>query len=500
VSSGRRLFVLVFVVAVIAAGVVTDHLVHRTAAAAAQTLEPRLPSLAPASALSSTWFCPATSSVANGLADGLVVIANPADVPLTGTATLFPSGGTSRTVAVQVAAQSRISLRPGNYVKSSYTATVVQLDGPTGAVEQQIRGSLGESTSPCATSASDHWYFAAGSTDRTDQMLLSLFNPFPGDAVVDLDFSTDIGPARPADLQGLVVPGQGVVVVNIGDHVRRRQVISTSVSVRSGRIVVDRIQIRAPASPVAPAPTSTSARATNRAGPASAPSTPIGVTLTLGVPAPGRYWVFPDGVTAPGVDERYEFYNPGDGEAHVSLTLVLDRGSADPFDLTVPAHARLTLVVNGESRIPPGIAHAGVVQSSNGVGVVVERVISAGPPSSHLGISDLTGSPVASPHWVFAAGAANKVQDEWLVAYNPGHTPAHLSVMAYVSGQPLVVDGLQGVEIQPGERVPMRLGDHLSQGNLMLVVDAEAPIVVERDLYRLSGIGMSASLGIPSAG
>jgi hypothetical protein len=476
-NPSRRVVVIAALMASMAAGVATDQAVSRTGPVVAVSAAPDLPSQAPDGSLSSTWFCPATTAVDNGLADGLIVIANPATADLTGTVTVIPSAGQPHDVPVRVPGRSRISLRPGDVVQAPYDAAVVQLDGSVGGVEQQIRGALGESATPCATRASDHWYFAAGSTDPDAQLLLSLFNPFPGDAIVDLDFATDTGPFTPSDLQGLIVPGRGVTVIDIGQHVRRRHAVSTTVTVRTGRIVADKIQLRG-----------------------AGGSSPKGATITLGAPSPGLQWDFPDGVAGSGVDERYELYNPGGQESEVSVALLLDQGSADPFDLTVAAHGRLTLIVNAESRIPHGVAHSGSVASVNGVPIVVERVITATPPSKRQGISDLIGAPRASAHWLFVTGAANEVQDEWLVAFNPGGTSTHLSVTGLVSGRPLSVEGLQDVPVPPGQRVAMRLGDHLSQGNLILIVDAQAPVVVERDVYRVGGLGMSAALGIPVSG
>jgi hypothetical protein len=224
--------------------------------------------------------------------------------------------------------------------------------------------------------------------------------------------------------------------------------------------------------------------------------------LTLGVPAlgSGQPWYFPDGVATNGVDERYEIYNPTDHDANMQLSLLLEQGSAEPFQLVVAAHGRLTFAVNQESRIPHGVAHSAIVESTNGVPFMVERLITATPPSTHAGMSDLTGAPRGSAHWIFGTGAANDAQDEWLVAFNPGagSASAHLSVTAMLTGHVVPVEGLQGLEIGAGQRLAIRLGDHLSRGDLMLTVDADSPIVVERDLYRVGGAGISASLGIPS--
>ena len=94
------------------------------------------------------------------------------------------------------------------------------IDGAGGAVEQEVDGALGASVTPCSSASSDHWYFAAGRTDTDATMLVSLYNPFPVEAIADLRFATDQGPTTPDAYQGVVVPARGSLVLNIGDRVR----------------------------------------------------------------------------------------------------------------------------------------------------------------------------------------------------------------------------------------------------------------------------------------
>ncbi len=91
------------------------------------------------------------------------------------------------------------------------------------AVDQQVDGPLGGASSPCATAGSSNWYFATGATLINASVGLSLLNPYPTDAVVDLSFTTDQGVEMPQQFQGLVVPADGLLPVNLGDHLRRRQ-------------------------------------------------------------------------------------------------------------------------------------------------------------------------------------------------------------------------------------------------------------------------------------
>src|SRR5205823_7807524 len=101
--------------------------------------------------------------------------------------------------------------------------------GGGAAVEVAVAGPAGWSATACASSASQRWYLATGSTDRDASLSITLFNPFPDDAIVDLSFGTDQGPTAPAEFQGLIVPARGMLSVNVGDHVRRRLDVSTTV-------------------------------------------------------------------------------------------------------------------------------------------------------------------------------------------------------------------------------------------------------------------------------
>ena len=183
-------------------------------------------------------------------------------------------------------AYSRTTFKLDTEAPSPFTATTLSIDNGVGIVEQEVQGPLGESIAPCASNSSDHWYFAAGKTDATTTMLLSLYNPFPGDAIADLRFATDQGPTSPDAYQGLVIPGHGVAVVNVGEKVRIRSAIATSVNVRAGRLVVDKLQLQAGTGPairglslVLGATAAGTGRCPTASGPRAGPSTSRSTTL-----------------------------------------------------------------------------------------------------------------------------------------------------------------------------------------------------------------------------
>lgn len=460
----RRVPVLVGIVGLLVAGGLVDRLIDRSVpGAVSQVGTVGMPIAAPASALSSTWYCPRS--------DGITV-ANPTGEEVNGTITVVPDQGDATTVPITVKPVDAVSVRLADVLQAAHAAALVDLDGGQVVVEHWLAGPAGTSVAPCASAASTQWYFAAGSTAKDAQLLLALYNPFPEDAIVDLSFSTEQGRAVPADFQGVVVPARRLVMKDIGEHVRRRDAISTHVSVRSGRVVAG--------------------QTLTRTEPAQA-----GVSLRLGAPALAATWYFPDGYVVDGLAETYTVFNPGEEEALVDVEVTLDTGDAEPFELTVPARGRVEVVTNGEDRLPKGVGRAAVVRSLNGIGVVAEHSVGSAPPAPRLGRVDLLGSPRTARAWLFAVGAATPTHDLWLVVYNPGPAPATVDVTALAGGTALPVEGLQRVNVAPGRRWVVRVGEHIQREALPLLVRADVAVVAERAVFVVGGPGVSDDMGIP---
>jgi hypothetical protein len=389
---------------------------------------------------------------------------------------VYPAGGDPKAAPLTVAPASRQAVHLGDIATGQAVSAVIELDGGEAVVELTVAGPLGQSTTPCASSASTRWYLAEGVTTKDATEILMLFNPFPDDAVVDVSFATEDGEIAAQALTGLAVPGGSMTAVNVGEHAQRRQQVATSVTARAGRLVVGRIQ-------------SFDGSAGRK-----------GLATTLASPSPGSLWYFPDGIVTDGVAERYQLFNPGDAEARVEVDLALERGQAEPLFLTVPSKGRVTVSANDEARIPKSVPYAVAVRSLNGVGVVVERAVFAGPPSRRTGVAIAPGARLASLRWGFAAGAADDTTEEFLVFQNPGSRPASVSVSLLADGSHQPLDALQGLPLGPGERRSVRLNDTVKRNAVPLVVESTQPIVVERSVSGLKGPGISKTVGIPLRG
>jgi hypothetical protein len=365
-------------------------------------------------------------------------------------------------------------------VQAPLVGAVVEVEGGLVSVEHELTGPLGRATTPCSTTVSQHWSFPWGVTTRGNRELLVFLNPFPDDATVQVSFATDEGNRNTVRFNGFVVPGRSVVGAYVDEDVTRKEQVSAEVTVRGGRLVVERVQ--------------TFTGVDGREG----------ITVGLGAPVPAQAWYFPDGLTGPGLTEQMVVYNPNDRVAEAQVEVRLDHpddnGVPEPFELTVPPHRFAVVSLDQEDRIPAGIGHASIVRSVNGVSIVAERAVSAKEGASRRGVSTTLGSPLSATTWYFPGGGTSADRDEFLTLFNASDDAAvTYSVTALAGGQNLAVQGLQDVRLAAGERVTIRLGDHVEREDLPLVVTADGPIVAERGLYRVGGDGLSQSIGIPLA-
>ncbi len=452
-----------------------------------------MPVTFPTGSLRSTWFCAGGTASADGPADHRVVIANPTARARTATVTVFPAALDGDPNAEQVRAmpptvttlpvpaRSRAQLRVGDVLAAPFAAALVEVDGGDVAVEHTVGPGPTPSTAPCASAAASNWQFAAGSTAQGAQELLALFNPFPDNAVVDISMATTDGFREPQEYDGFVVPGEQLVVIDLGVAIARHDLVSTSVVSRTGRLVVDRLQLF-----------------DGTTGPKTA-------IVSLGAPLLREAWAFPDGQIGEGLAESFVVYNPSDRGAEVDLDIALDEpdvnGQVDPVAVSVSARSAVTVRLNDEQRVPAGVAHTTTVKSVNGTPVVAERLVTSTAPAPRSGVSFTLGSPLAATGWLFSVGAASAEVAEVVVLVNPSSdTIARVSFRYLAQGRAVEIDGLQDVEVPPVGRLTVDLGQHVNRNDLSLVLTASEPVVAERGMYAASGTGFTQSTGTPRAG
>ena len=409
---------------VLAGAVVVMAVVNGDAVGSDQPAElvdrPVVPVALESSSLSSTWYCAGGTIVEGGLADHELVLANPTDtiasVQLTVFAVLAPApividvenaeeiaeelvvsppeavdlGSVLAEVEVEPLSVLRTRVADLEGVQGENAAVLVESNVGSLVVEHVVTGAVGSSISPCASASANSWHFAAGTTRRGAREVLSLFNPFPGDAVVDLSFATDAGPRSPQIYDGLVVPSGSVLPVDITGVVTLFDSVSADINVRTGRLIVDRLLLL------------------------DGTDGPGGTSIALGSPEPAGIWVFASSAPA-GATDAIVIHNPStELEAEVAVEITLDlaefNGTVEPVEVTIRPGRTETVVLGGSAELvsPSGVVDASgrmladvgywmAVRSFNGVEVVAD----------HFTIAT-TSVPVATSASPGAIGRCNK--------------------------------------------------------------------------------------------
>ena len=393
-------------------------------------------------------------------------------------------------------AHDRVQVRLADLVDAPLAAALVEVDGGGVAVEHRVAGTHGADTAPCASTAASTWHLAWGATTRDARDIVVLFNPFPSSATVDAVFTTEDGGREPVRYQGFPLPPGSVVGVDLGEDVTRNEQVSATFTVRSGAIVVEHIQqhdgglgtrglsltpavpaagetwvfadsVAAAPSPATPAPAAGSDADVDgedggegSAGDGGAGDGEDGGEGSAGDGGAGDVDGEDDGHGGAGdggagdegsdegeavpddepvPTERIVVYNPGEQRAEVDVSLVPMTSeplpAPQPFRLRVGPGDYQVVDYGAEARVVPGVQHATVVRSTNGVPVVAERVaIDQGAVPERTGRSSRRetpdrrtetaasmGSRLAASTWRFPS-LADPDDDEstvTLTVYNP---------------------------------------------------------------------------------
>jgi Family of unknown function (DUF5719) len=465
-----------------------------------------MPAVADAGVLASTWYCAAGTGDAGGMADHSVTVFNPGDRSVGVAVTVYGGVLASSSPRTADAAQAppaapppgargfvlpgrdRVELRLGDLVPAPLVAALVEVSGGPVAVEHRVTGPHGVDVGPCASATAPVWHLASGATTRDAREVVVLFNPFPTDAIVDITFDTDAGSREPVRFQGFPVAAGTVVGVDIGDDVAREAQVSATLRTRAGRVVAERLQ-----------------EFDGSLG-------PEGLAVALGVPEASTAWGFPDGVVDESRTERIVVYNPGDERAEVEVQVLPTSDepapAPQPFRLSIRAGTFAVVDYGAEDRVVPGMEHATLVRSTNGVPVVAERATTrvGGPAGGDTAedeesaegddtTGDITigpGSVVAATRWAFPSSVDGDALS--FVVFNPDpDRSAPVTLLAVAGGRTGEAGPARDVVVPAGGRVKLP-----GAAGAAWVVESGAPVVVEREVLGEDGLRLAMGPGIPS--
>lgn len=443
-----------------------------------------LPAVARADAIGTAWYCAGGSAAGDdGIAELTVVLANDADVGAKAEVTAITEDGDEVVEAVDVPANGRARVRLADLVDGEWAASTVEVRGGRVAVEREVRGPLGLDSAPCSTEASDRWYVASGATERGAELYLSLFNPFPDATSVDISFATDSGPREPRALSGLSIPARSVRVVRVADDVTDRTAIATSVRVRSGRVVVDRIQTYDGTGEPLP-----------DAGVAEGSPAPSGLVSTLASPVRADRWIVPGARLSPGVRTQVAVFNPTPDTAEIDLVVGYQEPernpTVEPVELTLRGYQQTVVDLADVTGILPDVDLWVDVRSLDGVPLVVERRSFFADPASRTGAVVSLASPFAATRWLVAQGGNTQARTTTVQVANPGPADAVVTVVQIGGGVRADLPSAE-VTVPAGDRRALVLDD--ASAAATLVLDATGPVVVTSSLSSIEGPGIGVS-------
>ena len=354
---------------------------------------------------------------------------------------------------------------------AAQAADVVAYDAPVTAGATFGFAGPGAGAAPCASAASDLWYFAQGSTENEFDQRLILYNPFPEEASVRVTLYLKNRTRAPSLLSDLAVSANDYAVIGFverADPSLGR--VGAEIEASRGRVVAWRSMV------------------------VDSEGRPQGAEFSLGSPRTSTDWYFPDGTTEEGTFTSVTVLNPNEEEASVRVSLATPGGRIEHPSLeqiVIPPTSAQPLDLERVLRREEIPESFGVIVRST-VPVVAERTI--GSTGVEPGRSAEVGAVRPATGWTLPPVGVGVTSDR-LIVMNPGEAGADVQVsLALADGAPIEPDSLQ-VTVRAGRTRELPLGKWAGQGPFAAIVTSTKPVVVER-AGQFRG-DRSAAIGVP---
>jgi hypothetical protein len=231
-----------------------------------------------------------------------------------------------------------------------------------------------------------------------------------------------------------------------------------------------------------------------------------GIATTLGAPSSSGRWLFADGATANDATTRLAIANVGPSDAEVDVQILPENNQvAAAVTLSVAQDEVIWAQLGGCAPAggasncvpaPANVPYAVDVHTEGGAVIVAQTLTRGAANSAQAGAATSLGSPQPARSWVFARDRVDRERSTTLAILNPLAQPARVDVFVLHDGQVDRPGGLQGITVPPSHRASVRIvgGRRPSGAPRALIVDASAPVVVERSIVATGDV--SRSLGI----
>jgi hypothetical protein len=444
----------------------------------------RLPAVTATDAVTSAWYCAGGTATGDGVAELSLLLANDDRRGAEAEITFLGAEGEEETTQVEVPAHGRARVVAAEEIDAEWVGAVVEVRGGRVGVDREVTGPLGFDAASCSAVSSDRWFVPSGSTLRGAEEYLTILNPFPDAASVTISFATDTGRRSPGSLRALSIPGRSVRTVALSDVITNRAEVAATVSARSGRVVVDRVQ--------------TYDGTGDPVGTGEAASVPKGLISTPAIPVRAPRWIFPSARMSTGVTTQIAVYNPGSQTAEVDVALTYQdpklNPEVEPVALTIRPREQAIVTLNDVPGIQSDVDLWVDVRSLDGVPVVAERLSFYGPDASRQGATATAGSPIAATRWMVAQGGATRTRSSTVQVVNPGDSSATVTVITLSDGDRDVLESAR-IEIPPGDRRSIDLSGAGAAATVLL--HSSEPVVASSSLSIADGPGISVQGALP---
>ncbi len=436
--------------------------------------------VAPDDAISSTWLCAAATAGSNDTADSEVVLANTRPTPARASISVFrgssePSGGSEVSeLDIDLPAQAATSVRLADLAPDSEIVSIaVEIDSGGVLVDKISSGPAGVARTACATDASTEWVVTSGATVPGARLQLVVFNPFPGEATVDIDFVSEVGTRRPEDLIGVHVPARTSRVIEVSDFVAASNNITSFVRVRAGQVVAEGIQTF------------------------DGSAAPLGLSVITGVPTTAEAWYFA-GVTPAAGPARLTVVNPGETQVRVDIEVYPAAGErfVEPFEVVLQPGQSDIVDLESTGRLAEISSFSLIARSLDNVPIIagVEQRPAVAEPDP---IAEIVELDIDAPTTGFAASAGQAMPGTRLyttvdIVEDDQRSALHIfnpTPDSFVQGRATIaIDGASRdirFEVGPERTVRIPLVE-VATGRYSLVLDASGPIVATREITGLS--------------
>jgi hypothetical protein len=264
------------------------------------------------------------------------------------------------------------------------------------------------------------------------------------------------------------------VSLAVHDQIRRQEAVAIAVRVTTGRVVAERtLQFDG-----------TDARS--------------GLAVSLGVTGTAARWRIPSGDAQAGAATSISIANFDVRPAEVSVRVALDGGSAAQPE-TVDVSARSVVQVDLADKIAAGSEYSVDIRAAGRGRVAVETFSAWAAPATVTGVATSPASVTTAKRWAFAIGRIDDEGGDAIIsALNVSGRPLTVQLYAYTAGDPNSPASAPAIAVPPGERAVFRTLELGMRPDMVLVVSADGPIVVSRQVLAAGGAGVSLSPGIPN--